>query len=114
MRAAGLVATLALCWAAALAACGSAEPIDFGLPDGAHVVDQHGLKFDPTELTVDRLASVYFTNSESAFHTVTINGENESGEMERGDVFSFAFPEAGKYQITCDFHPQMRAAITVR
>jgi plastocyanin len=95
-------------------ACGNDEPIDFGLPDGAHQVDQHGLKFDPSELSVDALETVYFTNSETALHTVTINGENESGEMERGDVFSFTFPEAGEYAITCDYHPQMKATITVR
>jgi plastocyanin len=97
-----------------LAACGESEPIDFGLPEGAARIDQRSLRFQPDELTVDALESVYFTNSETALHTVTIDGENESGEMERGDVFSFAFPESGEYEITCDYHPQMRATITVR
>jgi plastocyanin len=106
--------TLTLGLAAVAAACGGSDPIDFGLPEGASRIDQRSLRFQPNELTVDALATVYFTNSETALHTVTISGENESGEMERGDVFSFTFPGAGEYDITCDYHPQMRATITVR
>lgn len=96
------------------AACGENEALDFEIPAGAHHIDQRSLKFDPTTVTIDRLDTVYFTNSETALHTVTIAGENESGEMERGDVFTFTFAETGEYAITCDYHPQMRATITVR
>lgn len=83
------------------------------VPEGAPVIDQDNLKFIPTELTVKSGEDVYFLNSETAIHTVTINGENESGNMRRGDVFVWTAGEPGEYQITCDFHPQMKATITV-
>lgn len=96
-------------------ACGDSEPVDFGdeLPDGAPRIDQDNLTFKPSSLTVQTGEAVYFTNSETARHTVTIEGENESGDMRRGDVFSFTFATPGEYKITCDYHPQMRATITV-
>ena len=57
---------------------------------------------------------MYFKNSESALHTVTINGKNESGNMRKGDLFSWTAGAAGEYKITCDYHPQMNATITVQ
>lgn len=84
-----------------------------GVPDGAAFVDQDNLKFIPSKLTVAPGEEVYFKNSETAVHTVTIDGENESGTMKKDDIFTFTFPTPGEYAITCDFHPQMRATITV-
>jgi plastocyanin len=106
------------CLAAAftIAACGGdggeATP-DPDIPAGAPFIDQDNLEFRPDELTVSAGETVYFQNSETAIHTVTIEGENESGNMERGDVFAWTPPGPGEYRITCDFHPQMRATITV-
>ena len=56
---------------------------------------------------------VYFKNSETALHTVTIEGKNESGNMKKDAVFTWTPKTAGEYKITCDFHPQMKATITV-
>ncbi|MEP7367811.1 MAG: cupredoxin domain-containing protein [Acidobacteriota bacterium] len=83
------------------------------VPAGAAEIDQDGLAFKPDKQTVKSGDKVYFKNSESALHTVTINGKNESGNMKKGDVFSWASGAAGTYRITCDFHPQMQATITV-
>jgi plastocyanin len=96
-------------------ACGEPAPVNFGdaLPEGAIQVDQSATKFEPTELSIDVLDTVYFTNSSTAVHTVIIGDTNESGDMERGDVFSFTFPEAGEYRILCSYHPQMKATIAV-
>jgi plastocyanin len=68
----------------------------------------------PEELTVAAGTEVYFKNSESALHTVTIDGENESGSMRRNELFVWTPEEAGEYEISCDFHPQMKATITVQ
>lgn len=84
-----------------------------GVPDGAFLVDQHSLKFDPKSLTVKAGQEIYFKNSETALHTVTIDGKNESGTMKGDAVFEWTFPGPGQYKITCDFHPQMKATITV-
>ena len=84
-----------------------------GVPDGAAFVDQDGLKFQPGSLTASANEVVFFKNSESTVHTVTINGTNESGTMSRDEVFEWAPPAPGVYKVTCDFHPQMKATLTV-
>ena len=84
-----------------------------GVPEGAPFIDQDGLDFSPGELTVAAGEKVYFKNSESAIHTVTIEDENVSGTMERDDIFAWQPPGPGEFEVTCDFHPQMRATITV-
>lgn len=76
-------------------------------------MDQDNLSFKPEKLTVKAGEKVIFKNSESAVHTVTINGKNESGTMKKGDVFAWTPTASGTYKITCDFHPQMKATITV-
>lgn len=87
---------------------------DSEIPAGAPEVDQDNLKFIPTELTVKPGEKVYFKNSETALHTVTIEGENVSGNMRKGEVFAWDAPtEPGDYKITCDYHPQMKATLTV-
>jgi plastocyanin len=109
------VALAALLVAASLAACREAEGVDFSaqVPDGAPQIDQHGLQFDPTSLTVSVGETVYITNSESALHRVEVDGEDISGNMERGDVVAYTFDAPGEYRLTCTYHPQQRATVTV-
>jgi plastocyanin len=92
---------------------GVADGSDPEIPAGAPFIDQDKLKFIPTELTVKAGEKVYFKNSETALHTVTINGVDESGNMKKNDIFIWEFPSAGEYKITCEYHPQMKATITV-
>ena len=123
-----LVASAALIGGAAMA-CGGGDDDDANgngdgaatatsapevtVPEGAPFIDQDKLKFIPTELTVKAGEKVYFKNSETALHTVTINGVDESGNMKKNDIFVFEFPNAGEYKITCEYHPQKKATITV-
>ena len=113
-----LVASTALVAGVAVACGGdddgsSPAATDTRVPEGAPFVDQDNLKFIPTELTVKVGDKVYFKNSETALHTVTINGVDESGNMKKDDLFIFEFPAVGEYKITCEYHPQMKATITV-
>jgi plastocyanin len=95
-------------------ACGSPAALKFpDVPEGAAIVDQDGLKFRPGDLSVTAGDTVYFTNSEFAIHTVTVDGENVSGDMKRGDAFVWTFDRPGEYRVSCDYHPKMRATITV-
>lgn len=121
-RPAVALVALALMTAALLAGCGGGDsgPAATGIangvagvPDGAAFVDQTGLRFRPDTLTTTAGETVYFKNSEPSLHTVTINGKNESGSMNRREVFVWTPASAGTYQITCDFHPQMKATLTV-
>lgn len=99
-----------------VAACGEDSRPDFSdeIPEGAPHMDQRSLRFDPTNLTVEAGQQVYFTNSETAVHTIDVDGENISGDMRRGDVVAFTFDTPGTYDITCPYHPQMRATVTVQ
>jgi plastocyanin len=83
------------------------------VPAGAPLIDQENLTFKPSKLTVKVGEKVYFMNSESAIHTVNINGKNISGNMKKGSIVVWTFSQAGQYKITCDYHPQMNATITV-
>ncbi|GIW16088.1 MAG: hypothetical protein KatS3mg063_1941 [Tepidiforma sp.] len=118
-----LVATLAVAAALALAACGGgsssssdkgvADGSDSRIPAGAPLIDQDKLQFNPSQLTVKVGETVYFKNSETALHTVDIDGKNVSGNMKKNDVFTWVFQQPGSYKITCDYHPQMKATVTV-
>lgn len=116
------LAAPALLFALGLAACGGGDGgSDTGsdlanatISPGAKVIDQDRLAFNPSELVVGVGEDVTYTNSETALHTVTINGKNESGIMRKGDVFTWKAPERGEYTISCDFHPQMKATVLAR
>jgi plastocyanin len=82
-------------------------------PDGVPIIDQDNLEFRPGSLTVPVGQTVRFLNSESALHTVTVDGDNLSGNMQRSDAFEWTPEEAGTYRITCEYHGNMRATITV-
>lgn len=90
---------------------GDSEPVE--IPAGAPMVDQDNLVFIPDKLTVKSGEKVYFKNSETAIHTVTINGKNVSGNMKEDDVVIWIPEKAGEYKVTCDYHPQMKATIKV-
>lgn len=100
-------------------ACGGGDNDDSppvrptNVPAEAPFVDQDNLKFKPSSLTARVGQEIWFANSESALHTVTINGTNESGSMKKGTTFTWTPATPGEYKITCDFHPQMKATITV-
>ena len=76
-------------------------------------IDQRNLTFTPNKVTVKVGERVRFKNSEDVIHTVDINGKNISGNMKKGDVVYWTAPKAGTYKVTCDYHPQMNATITV-
>ena len=84
-----------------------------GVPDGAPFIDQNNLKFIPTKITANAGEKIYFKNSETAIHTVTIDSKNVSGNMRKGDIVTWTAPKAGTYKVTCDYHPQMKATITI-
>ncbi len=82
------------------------------IPAGAPLIDQDKLTFIPEDLRVLSGSTVYLKNSESAVHTVTIEGKNVSGVMRENDVLAWVPPRRGTYRITCDYHPKMLAKIT--
>lgn len=71
----------------------------------ANTVTLQGSRFDPANLTVKKGATVEWVNKDEFRHTVTADaGAFESGDMEAGDEFEFAFDEAGVFLYYCRFH----------
>jgi len=85
-----------------------------GDQSAAAEIDQVNLTFTPNKVTVKVGERVRFKSSDDAIHTVNINGKNISGNMKKGDVIYWTAPKAGTYKVTCDYHPQMLATITVQ
>lgn len=83
------------------------------IPARSPLIDQDNLAFIPKELTVPAGGTVYLKNSEAAVHTVTIEGKNVSAVMRENDTLAWIAPATGSYRVTCDYHPQMHATITV-
>lgn len=83
------------------------------VPAGAPMVDQDNLAFKPDAVKAKVNEKIYFKNSETAIHTVTIDAKNVSGNMRKGDIVTWSAGKAGSYKVTCDYHPQMKATITV-
>ena len=111
----GWIAVAVLAGAALIVgACGSsAVPRPDTIPPDAPAIEEDDLKFKPSSITIAAGEELFFWNAESAPHNVVLEGEDLSGNMRKGDVFSMSFPEAGEYRITCDYHPQMRLTVTV-
>jgi plastocyanin len=86
-------------------------------PAGATVIDQKDVSFRPDKVTINLGDSVYFTDDEAVVHSVNADSKNllgPGGLMKQGEVLSWKPPRAGDYIITCDFHPAMRAIVTVQ
>ena len=84
------------------------------VPPDAPQIDQENLTFKPDKVTAKVGETVYFLNSESAIHTVNVNGKNISGNMKKGAVVTWKGQTVGEYKITCDYHPQMKATVIVQ
>lgn len=113
-------ATTAPTTAAAAAGAASANlgaKFSGSIPAGAAVIDQKELQFKPDKLTVKAGDTVYFSNSEAALHSVNVDGKNLLGQganMKQGESATWKPAKAGAYNIACDYHPAMKAVITVQ
>jgi predicted lipoprotein with Yx(FWY)xxD motif/plastocyanin len=65
-------------------------------------------------LTVPVGTTVVWTNQDDMAHTVTATGGAfDSGNIDKGQTFSFTFTKAGAYDYTCTIHPSMKGTVTV-
>lgn len=63
-------------------------------------------------ITVAQGTTVVFT-SVTGLHNIVWNGEPQGPDINTGDTRELTFEDPGKYQITCDYHPDMLAYIFV-
>ena len=86
-------------------------------PAGSAVIDQKDQLFKPDKLTVKLGDTVYFTNSEAVVHSVNLDGKNllgSGGLTKQGESVVWKPAKAGTYTMTCDYHPAMKAVVTVQ
>jgi plastocyanin len=82
------------------------------------VVDQIGLKFVPTTVTINAGDTIKFTNSDPFTHDVTVispdGSSSDKGLQHHGKENVVAFAKAGSYSIVCKMHPNMKATVIVK
>jgi len=73
-----------------------------------------GYTFMPRNIQVTAGTTVTWTNLDTAPHSVVFNnGMKDSGELQRGQTFSYTFTAPGTYTYYCDVHPYMTAQVVV-
>src|SRR5215208_1895164 len=66
--------------------------------------------FNPPNTTVSPGTTVTWVNNDQTAHTVTANdGAFDSGTLQPGQSYSFAFDKPGTYAYHCNIHPTMTA-----
>jgi plastocyanin len=84
------------------------------------IVHTKDFAYKPLELKIPAGTTVTFVNDDDPAHTVTAVtlGDNkkplfDSGNMDKGQKFSFTFKDPGTYQYFCAYHTFMKAKIVV-
>ena len=103
--------------AAALGACGSAEPdTSAGETDeagGADITMRDNV-FEPSSLEVAAGTEVVAENAGQRAHNwVSRDAGLNSGDLGPGETTSFTFTDPGTYEYVCTYHPGMEGTVTV-
>lgn len=78
------------------------------------VIDMKDMAYSKIEITIKKGSKITWTNSDAEPHTVTdLKGKFDSGNMNKGDTWSYTFHEAGTFEYYCQFHPEMAGKIVV-
>jgi len=111
-------AFLALLAGAIVIAAAAAKAADGSSPSPSaspFFVDIMEYRYTPATLTIKPGQSVLWRNDDvQAAHTVTsTTNVFDSGNMDRGVVWTYTFTKPGKYPYTCRYHPYMSGTIIV-
>jgi plastocyanin len=94
-----------------------AEPASSGQDQTAdYAIAIKNYAYSQPKLTIKVGETVKWTNEDSAPHTVTTTSgpaKFDSGNLSKGQSFSYTFTKAGTYKYYCAVHPDMTAEITV-
>ncbi len=94
----------------------TASPIGSNLPRiGGGTVTIQNFAFTPQMLEIKAGQKVIWKHNDAVTHrVVSLDNLFDSGEMNRGDEFSFVFNKAGEYNYHCVIHPSMTGKIIVK
>lgn len=92
----------------------------FPAPTQKPLMDQKGLKFNPTLLVVQQGTTVEFQNDDSVQHNVfwpSVGGNKKEshnlGTWPKGEKRAFKFDAPGVVPLLCNVHPEMAGYIVV-
>jgi plastocyanin len=85
---------------------------DANAPVVAHVAMKN-MKFSPATIEIKKGDTVEWTNDDITPHTAT-SATFDSGPIASDASWRHTFTEAGSFPYTCTFHPDMKAAVTVK
>lgn len=92
-----------------------AQPKACTAPVAATKIEVADFAFRPDCLSVDTGSTIELENTGDAPHTFTVTGTDLDVKLDAGtsDEVAFGTVDPGSYAVTCTFHPQMEATITV-
>jgi len=76
-------------------------------------IDIQNFAFSPASLTISKGTAVTWTNNDSATHQIKSATFN-SGQLSKGQTFSFTFNDTGTFDYSCAIHPSMTGKIIVQ
>ena len=83
-------------------------------PASATSVELADFAFRPDCLSVDAGSTIALENTGDAPHTFTVGGTDLDVKVDPGGSDEISFEvDPGTYSVTCTFHPQMEATVTV-
>ncbi len=85
---------------------------DANAPLVAHV-SMKNMKFSPATIEIKKGETVEWKNEDITPHTAT-SPTFDSKSIDPDQVWRHAFPDAGNFQYSCTFHPEMKATIIVK
>ena len=79
-------------------------------PTAPNSINIQNFAFNPGTLTVKKGTAVTWINNDSATHQIKSATFN-SGQLGKGQSFSFTFDTAGSFDYSCAIHPSMTGKI---
>ena len=87
--------------------------IDAGPTDWTVIADGTKSDMNKGNVAVAVGTAIKFVGK-TGLHTIIINGKQDGDLFKQGDTRTITFKDAGQFKITCSFHPDMLAYITVQ
>ena len=92
-----------------------AQPKPCTDPVAATKIELADFAFEPDCVSVGTGSTIELENTGDAPHTFTMTGTDLEVKLDPGtsDEVTFGTVDPGSYSVTCTFHPQMEATLTV-
>ncbi|MEX2182524.1 MAG: cupredoxin domain-containing protein [Gemmatimonadaceae bacterium] len=82
-------------------------------PRSRHEIRMRGNSFTPRDLTLELGDTVVWRNADVVRHNAVRPETFDSGDLRRGEEFSWVPQDTGAYRYRCTIHQRMRGTLTV-